>query len=503
MALNQTNKLDIDDTQPLSCTFLTTETNKDHVVYLIKVQRGIDSKYSWQIKKRYNDFKELNAYLTISNFELQLPPAKIFGNKDKDFLMTRQNGLQNYMDKILGNLFLSMSLPVKKFLDQENYAENFKELALAHVSMFFRSDSNWQVIEPLNEIGWRFRKQHILLKNTEYANNKFILTWIEHGPDKILKEAELKTIFQQMNQIQHEYIDPIIKINTGDLSTIVIQRFNERFISLRDYINGITKINAPFLKKYALHPHYQKIPISLIKQISKKILVTLKFIYSKGLFYGHLHSGNVLIEQNGNTIKLTDLPNAVLGLPCLYRSFVAEQRKITSIEQVDVYGLGHILYEMSYGAPLITSSSRRDFEDCENKELKALLELLLSDDMLAKKSLPAIDELLEIPFFKDTNIEVLPTSSLTAAASTSSASNSNTKLFASSKVKESLVKAKEFIEKKLIDEQKIIYKSKRQSQAEAKVLSEQEIRKRRKEKKKAEKESANSLEFPSRMFLSF
>lgn len=94
MALNQTKKLDIDDTQPLNCTFLTTETNKDHVVYVIKVQRGIDSKYSWQIRKRYNDFKELNAYLTISNYELPLPPAKIFGNKDKDFLMSRQNGLQ-------------------------------------------------------------------------------------------------------------------------------------------------------------------------------------------------------------------------------------------------------------------------------------------------------------------------------------------------------------------------------------------------------------------------
>jgi hypothetical protein len=57
------------------------------------------------------------------------------------------------MDKILENLFLSLSLPVKKFLDQENYSENFKELALAHVSMFFRSESNWQVIEPLNDIG--------------------------------------------------------------------------------------------------------------------------------------------------------------------------------------------------------------------------------------------------------------------------------------------------------------------------------------------------------------
>ena len=42
---------------------------------------------------------------------------------------------------------------MKKFLDEENYSENYRELALAHVSMFFRSESNWQIIEPLKEIG--------------------------------------------------------------------------------------------------------------------------------------------------------------------------------------------------------------------------------------------------------------------------------------------------------------------------------------------------------------
>ena len=57
------------------------------------------------------------------------------------------------MDKLLGNLMLANSAPVKKFLDEENYLQNFRELALAHVSMFFRSESNWQIIEPLNEIG--------------------------------------------------------------------------------------------------------------------------------------------------------------------------------------------------------------------------------------------------------------------------------------------------------------------------------------------------------------
>ncbi len=43
---------------------------------------------------------------------------------------------------------------------------------------------------------------------------------------------------------------------------------------------------------------------------------------------GHLHTGNVLIEQNGNNVKLTDLPNSLLGLSFFYRTFVIDQRKI-------------------------------------------------------------------------------------------------------------------------------------------------------------------------------
>ena len=91
------------------------------------------------------------------------------------------------MDKILSNLMLANTLSVKKFLDEENYLQNFREMALAHVSMFFRSESNWQIVEPLNEIGWRFRKQHILLKNTETPNNKFLLTWVRAKFIQVIK----------------------------------------------------------------------------------------------------------------------------------------------------------------------------------------------------------------------------------------------------------------------------------------------------------------------------
>lgn len=98
---------------------------------------------------------------------------------------------------------------------------------------------------------------------------------------------------------------------------------------------------------------------------------------------------------------------------------------------------------MTYGAPLLTSSSKIDFNDCPNREIKELLDILLVDDVLSKTGLPTINQLLEMPFFKNTIIDALPTSSISAAASTSYASNSNSKLFTSAKMKELLIKSRE------------------------------------------------------------
>ncbi len=119
-------KIDIDDTQPLFCTFEATETIGDHNVsscssphlisfpmwvcgmitfelffprlkeYIIRVQRGFDSKNSsWTIRKRYREFDELYVHLKAYNLvDLKLPPKKFFGNLNKEFISDRQAGLQ-------------------------------------------------------------------------------------------------------------------------------------------------------------------------------------------------------------------------------------------------------------------------------------------------------------------------------------------------------------------------------------------------------------------------
>nr|XP_034957098.1 PX domain-containing protein kinase-like protein [Zootoca vivipara] len=122
---------------------------------------------SWQIIRRYSDFDLLNNSLQISALSLPLPPKKLIGNMDREFIAERQKGLQNYLNAITSNHILSNCELVKKFLDPNNYSVNYTEIALQHVSMFFRSEPKWEVVEPLKDIG----KSFLLTRLSDCATN--------------------------------------------------------------------------------------------------------------------------------------------------------------------------------------------------------------------------------------------------------------------------------------------------------------------------------------------
>ncbi len=64
------------------------------------------------------------------------------------------------------------------------------------------------------------------------------------------------------------------------------------------------------------------------------------------------------------------------------------------MEKVDVYGFGHLLYEMVYMEPL-NASFRENFDDCPFFELKGLFEMILTSNAL-KNELPTLSHLLEL-----------------------------------------------------------------------------------------------------------
>lgn len=119
-----------------------------------------------QVTRRYSDFDLLNSSLMVSyasverrrpilrlilaaaarvvrltgslsvqvcGIGLLLPPKKLIGNMDRDFIAERQRGLQAYLDSVTQHPLLCCSLPVKKFLDPNSYSANYTgTLALIH-----------------------------------------------------------------------------------------------------------------------------------------------------------------------------------------------------------------------------------------------------------------------------------------------------------------------------------------------------------------------------------
>lgn len=67
----------------------------------------------------------------------------------------------------------------------------------------------------------------------------------------------------------------------------------------------------------------------------------LKTNYS---FSGHLTTANVFIENGA--AKLSAIENFICGVPSFYRPFFVQHSKVNSMELIDVFTFGHVLFEM-------------------------------------------------------------------------------------------------------------------------------------------------------------
>ncbi|KAG8239404.1 hypothetical protein J437_LFUL017986 [Ladona fulva] len=139
-------KVTLDDTELLTCTIENTQNIHGHTEYVIRVQRGPSPEKSWHVYKRYKDFDALHETLISSGINLPLPPKKFLGNMNREFIAERKAALQRYLNIILQNRYLSMTVSVKKFLDPEHYSLPFEEVALQHVSMVLRGEIYCQIL---------------------------------------------------------------------------------------------------------------------------------------------------------------------------------------------------------------------------------------------------------------------------------------------------------------------------------------------------------------------
>lgn len=451
------NKLFPDDTVPLTAVIEASQSLQSHTEYIVRVQRGISMENSWQIVRRYSDFDMLNNSLQISGLSLPLPPKKLLGNMDREFIAERQKGLQNYLNYVTSNHILSSYEPVKKFLDPSNYSANYTEIALQQVSMFFRSEPKFEVVEPLKDIGWRLRKRYFLMKCKNQPKEPLVLSWADLGPDKYLQDKDFQSAIKLLPSWTHPYIYRVTFTTSSESSALVIRPFSEKG-TLKDLIYK-AKPKDPFLKKYCNPRKIQGLELQQIKTFGRQILEVLKFLHDRGFPYGHLHASNVMLE--GETCRLMDLENSLLGLPSFYRSYFTQFRKINTLENIDVHCFGHLLYEMTYGRPP-DSIPVDQFPPAPSMSVVSVLESILSCEA-CKSGMPSVSQLLQMPLFSD--VALMNTEKPQFKIPT--------------KLKEALKTAKECMEKRLAEEQKSIYQHRRLTRAQSHHGSEEEKKKRK------------------------
>lgn len=398
---------------------------------------------SWKITRRYNDFYLLNRCFSNFGICLPLPKKKLIGNMRAEFIAERRKLLQEYINVILMNPILASSLPAKRFVDPDTYGQSFHDSAVQNASLCLRNESIYVLSEEhYANIGWRLRKQYFKVvpkitemnkssgirnfvkqshrsqsqqskaytpthSTTEEANNyaaiaaasvncDLVLGWIDYGPDKYIEDRDVQGTLKSLIGLQHPYIEPVKYATCNENGVLVVRKFYKHG-TLKDQICVAPCPKKPYLAKYGNPKERKALPLEDIAKYGIQILEALKFLQSKGLPYGHLHSGNIVIYEG--SVRLLDIENFICGVPSFYRPFFVQHSKLYSLETIDVYCFGHVLYEMFMSTPLQESQARQIISNCPDS-FKQLLESILSKEA-CKVGLPTLDSLLQHQFFKD------------------------------------------------------------------------------------------------------
>ncbi|KAK5871969.1 hypothetical protein PBY51_012706 [Eleginops maclovinus] len=323
--------------------------------------------------------------------------------------------------------------------------------------MFFRSDPKWEVLEPLKDNGWRIRKKYFLIKNKEQPKERYLLSWVDLGPDKFLSDKDLQSAMKLLTSLSVPYLCPLLFSSTSESSALLIRPFSERG-SLRDHICKV-KPRESYLKKYCNPKKSQGLELQHIKLYGRQILEGLRLLHDGGIFFGHLHASNVIVDDG--VCRLMDVENGMLGVPSALRPAFIQLRKINTTESIDVFCFGHLLYEMMYGRPP-DSVPVEQYPDVPYTAVVSVLQSILSAEA-CKSGMPTLAALIQSPLFSEVQLQ----------------HSEKLQIKVPSRLKEALKTAKESLERRLQEEQRVCHQHRRLTRAKSHHGSEEEKKRRK------------------------
>uniref|UniRef100_A0A0N4VB05 PX domain-containing protein n=1 Tax=Enterobius vermicularis TaxID=51028 RepID=A0A0N4VB05_ENTVE len=377
-----------DVTLPLRATITGWKLVGNHVKaeYVIEVEKLLEKKVSHKIQRRYAEFSSLSKTLEKFGISLGLPPKKVFGNLKEEFIDKRKAALQKFLDVICSHVLFYAGHAVTEFL-RLYYPIELKEWTLLSV----RSHPEWFVHQYRPYCGWRAEKQYFEVTSGKAT---FVLSSIRYGPDRCATMDQLNSALDFIRNINNPHLKECVS-SWADNNGIVLVRPVSSCGTLRDRLYK-SDWRGDFYAKYNVELSACSLQLTDVRFICRHVLEALLVLCALSIPFLDVHSGNVLVTDEG--CELIDFDQVLAGQPNIHRPSMLKNAAVNSIEDMMVFSFGEFLFELLTGFFSLPMEALNDEIDLVPDQFRPLLKsIFLSEN----RKLPTLLEVASSDLFVD------------------------------------------------------------------------------------------------------
>eukprot|EP00026_Physarum_polycephalum_P002131 Phypoly_transcript_02135.p1 GENE.Phypoly_transcript_02135~~Phypoly_transcript_02135.p1 ORF type:complete len:521 (-),score=100.45 Phypoly_transcript_02135:508-2070(-) len=269
------------------------------------------------------------------------------------------------------------------------------EQAMMNARFYLRS-SAFLLDKYLPDIGQRAHKQYFLVTKQREEYLMQMTRKQDKWPIPLATETNRST-FNKLIRSLEGHPNVSVPVNSDymiekDIAVAIRPYYTKG--SLKDFIHKARpqqKYTEKYKSNYALNP-------KLIGKYGRQILEGLTFLKFQGFPYYHLHSGNVLVDDN--SCCLSEVENVLVGCVPYLASFM---KPLMDKVDPDVVCFGCVLYEMAVGYELETVESYQlGLPTTCPEDIKKVLDAIFNPWFGTP---PTIEELLKMSLFADVKLK--------------------------------------------------------------------------------------------------